>query len=151
MIAADVEALQQVPDIGPVVAESIADFLDERHNLEVIEQLRAGGVRWEEGSGMQQAEAGSGVSLGKLGGKTFVLTGTLPNLSREDAKEKIEALGGKVSGSVSRKTDYIVAGADPGSKYDKAVELRITILDETGLLQLMQDSQTDGRSISENP
>ncbi|PTR08540.1 DNA ligase (NAD+) [Nitrosospira sp. Nsp5] len=151
LMAADREVLQQVPDVGPVVAESIADFFAERHNLEVIEQLRAGGVRWEEGSGMQQAEAGSGVSLGKLGGKTFVLTGTLPNLSREDAKEKIEALGGKVSGSVSRKTDYIVAGADPGSKYDKAVELRITILDETGLLQLMQDSQTDGRSISENP
>lgn len=151
LIAADREVLQQVPDVGPVVAESIADFFTERHNLEVIEQLRAGGVRWEEGSGMQQAEVGSGVSLGKFGGKTFVLTGTLPNLSREDAKEKIEALGGKVSGSVSRKTDYIVAGADPGSKYDKAVELRITILDETGLLQLMQDSQTDGRSISENP
>ena len=98
-----------------------------------------------------QAEVSSGVSLGKLGGKTFVLTGTLPNLSREDAKEKIEALGGKVSGSVSKKTDYIVAGADPGSKYDKAAELRITILDETGLLQLMQDSQTDGCLISENP
>ncbi|SCY01064.1 NAD-dependent DNA ligase LigA [Nitrosospira sp. Nsp13] len=151
LMAADREVLQQVPDVGPVVAESIADFFAERHNLEVIEQLRAGGVRWEEGSGMQQAEASSGVSLGKLGGKTFVLTGTLPNLSREDAKEKIEALGGKVSGSVSKKTDYIVAGADPGSKYDKAVELRITILDETGLLQLMQDTQTDGRSISENP
>lgn len=151
LMAADREVLQQVPDVGPVVAESIADFFAERHNLEVIEQLRAGGVRWEEGSGVQQAEAGPGVSLGKLGGKTFVLTGTLPNLSREDAKEKIEALGGKVSGSVSRKTDYIVAGADPGSKYDKAVELRITILDETGLLQLMQDSQTDRRSISENP
>ncbi|KIO50246.1 NAD-dependent DNA ligase LigA [Nitrosospira sp. NpAV] len=151
LMTADTEVLQQVPDIGPVVAESIVDFFAERHNLEVIEQLRAGGVRWEEGSGTQLAEADSGVGLGQLRGKTFVLTGTLPNLSREDAKEKIEALGGKVTGSVSKRTDYVVAGSDPGSKYDKAVELRIAILDERGLLQLVQDSQIDGRSNSENP
>jgi DNA ligase (NAD+) len=151
LMAADTEALQQVPDIGPVVAGSIADFFAERHNLEVIEQLLGGGVQWKEAAGMQQAEAGPGVSFGKLGGKTFVLTGTLPNLSREDAKEKIEAWGGKVTGSVSRKTDYVVAGSDPGSKYDKAVELRITILDETGLLQLVRDSQIDGALFSKNP
>jgi DNA ligase (NAD+) len=155
LIMADAEGLQQVPDIGPVVAESIIDFFAERHNLEVIEQLRAGGVRWEEGAGVYQAQASSGqtasLSVGKLGGKTFVLTGTLPNLARDDAKEKIEALGGKVVGSVSKKTDYVVAGADPGSKFDKALELGITILDEEGLLQLLQDSQAGLRPISLNP
>ena len=79
-----------------------------------------------------------------------MLTGTLPNLARDDAKEKIEALGGKVVGSVSKKTDYVVAGADPGSKFDKAVELGIAILDEEGLLQLLQDSQAGLRPISLN-
>ncbi len=154
LIMADTEGLQQVPDIGPVVAESIIDFFAERHNLEVIEQLRAGGVRWGEGAGVYQAQAGSGQtahsSAGKLGGKTFVLTGTLPNLARDDVKEKIEALGGKVAGSVSKKTDYVVAGADPGSKYDKAAELGIAILDEEGLLQLLQDSQAGLRPIPLN-
>ncbi len=156
LIMADAEGLQQVPDIGPVVAESIIDFFAERHNLEVIEQLRAGGVRWEEeGAGVYQAQPSSGqtasLSVGKLGGKTFVLTGTLPNLARDDAKEKIEALGGKVVGSVSKKTDYVVTGADPGSKFDKALELGIAILDEEGLLQLLQDSQAGLRPISLNP
>jgi DNA ligase (NAD+) len=155
LIMADAEGLQQAPDIGPVVAESIIDFFAERHNLEVIEQLRAGGVRWEEGAGVYQAQASSGqtasLSVGKLGGKTFVLTGTLPNLARDDAKEKIEALGGKVVGSVSKKTDYVVTGADPGSKFDKALELGIAILDEEGLLQLLQDSQAGLRPISLNP
>jgi DNA ligase (NAD+) len=155
LIKADAERLQQVPDIGPIVAESIIDFFAERHNLEVIEQLRAAGVRWEEGTGVSQAQANSDqagrFSTGKLGGKTFVLTGTLPNLARDDAKQKIEALGGKIVGSVSKKTDYIVAGADPGSKYDKAVELGIAILDEEGLLQLLQDSHADLSSISPNP
>ncbi|MEO6825208.1 MAG: NAD-dependent DNA ligase LigA [Nitrosospira sp.] len=155
LIKADAERLQQVPDIGPVVAESIIDFFAERHNLEVVEQLRAAGVRWEEGAGVSQVvQASSGqagrFSAGKLGGETFVLTGTLPNLARDDAKQKIEALGGKVVGSVSKKTDYVVAGADPGSKHDKAVELGIAILDEEGLLQLLQDSHAGLRSISSN-
>ncbi|MGH8761704.1 MAG: NAD-dependent DNA ligase LigA [Nitrosospira sp.] len=144
LIMADAESLQQVPDIGPVVAQSITNFFAERHNIEVIEQLRAGGVRWEEDAGTQQA----GFGIGKLGDKTFVLTGTLLNLTREDAKEKIEALGGKVSGSVSKRTDYVVAGTDPGSKYDKAVELGIAVLDEAGLLQLLQDPQAGLHSIS---
>ena len=155
LVMADAEGLQQVPDIGPVVAESIIDFFAERHNLEVIEQLRACGVRWEEGAGVRQAQASLGhaanFSAGKLDGKTFVLTGALPNLARDDAREKIEALGGKVAGSVSKKTDYVVAGADPGSKYDKAVELGIAILDEAGLLQLLQDSQVGLRPILLNP
>ena len=147
LIMADADGLQQVPDVGPVVAENIVDFFAERHNLEVIEQLRASGVRWEESAGIQQAQASldqtASSEVGKLSGKTFVLTGTLPNLSREDAKEKIESLGGKVVGSVSKKTHYVVAGADPGSKYDKAAELGIAIVDESGLLQLLQDVQAD--------
>ena len=142
LIAADAESLRLVPNIGPVVAESIADFFGERHNLEVIEQLRASGIRWKEDEGAQ-AKASSDITsdMGKAGGKIFVLTGSLPNLTREDAREKIEAVGGKVTGSVSAKTDYVVAGADPGSKYDKAVELGITVLDEAGLLQLLRGSQ----------
>jgi DNA ligase (NAD+) len=77
----------------------------------------------------------------EVAGKTFVLTGALPNLAREDAKEKIEAAGGKVKGTVSKKTDYVVAGADPGSKYDKAVELGVAVLDEEGFLRLLNFSQ----------
>ena len=145
MIAADMESLQRVPDIGPVVAQSIADFLAERHNLEVIEQLRACGVRWKESEGtLPAAKVTQGDAVGfktdEVTGKAFVLTGALPNLAREDAKEKIEAAGGKVKGTVSKKTDYVVAGADPGSKYDKAVELGIPILDEEGLLRLLDTS-----------
>lgn len=135
LMIADAESLQQVPDVGPVVAQSIADFFAEKHNREVIEQLRAAGVHWQEGSGTQQAA----LSSGRISGRIFVLTGTLPNLAREEAKERIETAGGKVTGSVSKKTDYVVAGADPGSKYDKAIELGITILDQAGLLQLLQD------------
>ncbi|MDP1785874.1 BRCT domain-containing protein, partial [Nitrosomonas sp.] len=134
LIEADTERLQQIPDIGPVVAQSIVDFFAEAHNCEVIEQLRASGVHWDEHEGKSSLSA----AAAPLQGKTFVLTGTLPTLSREEAKEKIEALGGKVSGSVSKKTDYVVVGADPGSKYDKAVGLGIIILDEGGLLTLLQ-------------
>lgn len=134
LIEADSERLQQIPDVGPVVAQSIVDFFAEAHNCEVIEQLRASGVQWIEHEG-KSAAAGA---VAPLSGKTFVLTGTLPNMSREEAKEKIEALGGKVSGSVSKKTDYVVAGADPGSKYDKALSLGIPVLDEAGLLELLQ-------------
>lgn len=127
----DVEALQQVTDIGPVVAQSIAQFFAERHNLEVIAQLLAAGVSFE--------RVAPAVSVsGRVRGKTFVLTGTLPNLTRDDAKQKIEASGGRVIGSVSKKTDYLVVGADPGSKYDRAVELGVTVLDESGLLALLR-------------
>ncbi|MBP6057195.1 MAG: NAD-dependent DNA ligase LigA [Nitrosomonas sp.] len=133
LLAADSEHLQQIPDIGPVVAQSIVDFFAETHNCEVIEQLRASGVHWNEHAGKSAL-----TSVAPLHGKTFVLTGTLPNLNREEAKEKIEALGGKVSGSVSKKTDYVVVGADPGSKYDKALSLGIAVLDEAGLLELLQ-------------
>lgn len=134
LMNATLEELQQIADVGPVVAQSLTDFFAEPHNREVIEQLRTAGVHWQENEGAVQ------IPVHAISGKTFVLTGTLPNLSREDAKEKIEALGGKVSGSVSKKTDYVVAGADPGSKHDKAVELGICIIDEAGLLQLLQDA-----------
>lgn len=127
----DEAALEQVPDIGPVVAQSIARFFAEPNNREVIAQLRACGVRWKEGKAAR-------VKSGAISGKTFVLTGALPGLTREEAKQKIEALGGKVSVSVSKKTDYVVAGADPGSKYDQAAQLGITILDEAAFLKLLE-------------
>jgi DNA ligase (NAD+) len=130
LMAADVDSLQQVPDVGPVVAASIASFFAERHNVEVIEQMRSAGVRWEEGMP-------SFVASSTIAGKTFVLTGTLPTLTREEAKEHIEARGGKVAGSVSKKTDYVVAGAEAGSKLTKAQELGVTILDETQFRELL--------------
>ena len=138
LMGMNVEQLQEVPDIGPVVALSIVDFFAEKHNLEVIEQLRSCGVRWEESS--EKVKQVSNL----LYGKTFVLTGTLPNMSRETATENIEHLGGKVTSSVSSKTDYVVAGADPGSKYGKALKLGIKILDEAGLVKLLQDSSGTG-------
>jgi DNA ligase (NAD+) len=149
-MAADVEGLQQVQDIGPVVAQSIAGFFREKHNREVIEQLRAHGVHWQESEESQESpearlvpDSSTGLRTAGARGKTFVLTGTLPNLTREDTRERIESAGGKVTGSVSKKTDYVVAGADPGSKYEKAIELGIPILDEAGLLQLLEDAQVD--------
>jgi DNA ligase (NAD+) len=134
LMSMDAEQLQHIPDIGPVVAQSIANFFAEPHNREVIEQLRCSGVKWEENSGEAQSV------ISPIKDKTFVLTGTLPNMTREAAKEKIERLGGKVTSSVSTKTDYVVAGADPGSKYDKAITLGVTLLDEAALLKLLHDS-----------
>lgn len=130
--AADTGSLQQVPDVGPVVANSIAEFFAETHNREVIRKLTDAGVHWEENEGQP-------ASSGKLEGKTFVLTGTLPTLSREQAKERIEAAGGKVSGSVSKKTSYVVTGSEAGSKLAKAQELGLAILDEAGLLSLLTE------------
>jgi len=124
------EALQQVAEIGPVVAASVAKFFHEPHNRKVIERLRETGVYWDEHSGAP-------VNVGMLAGKTFVLTGTLPGMTRDEAKERIEAAGGKVTGSVSKKTNYVVAGAEPGSKYVKARELGVSLLDESGLLELL--------------
>ncbi|MDO8348485.1 MAG: NAD-dependent DNA ligase LigA [Rugosibacter sp.] len=130
LMQASADELQQVPDVGPVVAASIAHFFAEAHNVEVIEQLRAAGVHWPEGEPAPRA-------VMPLAGKTFVLTGTLPTLTRDEAKERIEALGGKVAGSVSKKTDFVVAGAEAGSKLEKAQQLGITILDETQLMELL--------------
>jgi DNA ligase (NAD+) len=128
--AAAIASLQAVPDVGPVVAKSIRDFLQEAHNVEVIEQLRAGGVRWDE------FEPSEMLASGPLLGKVLVVTGTLPTLSRDEAKALIESAGGKVSGSVSKKTDYLVAGEAAGSKLDKAQELGVKIIDEEALFEL---------------
>ncbi|MBK7353590.1 MAG: NAD-dependent DNA ligase LigA [Nitrosomonas sp.] len=129
----NVEQLQQVHDIGPIVAESIVDFFAEPHNREVIEQLRVTGVHWDESQEVLEYMLNPEVQ-----GKAFVLTGTLPNLTREAAKTLIEQSGGKVTNSISTKTHYVVAGADPGSKYHKAVELGIPVLDETALFDLLE-------------
>jgi DNA ligase (NAD+) len=119
-----------LPGVGPEILASVANFLDQSHNREVIEALLERGVR-PENAAQPRARAG------KLIGKTFVLTGTLPNLSREDAAARIAAEGARVTSSVSRKTDYVVVGADPGSKYEKARELGIAVLEEQDLLKLL--------------
>jgi DNA ligase (NAD+) len=130
---ASVEHLLEVNDVGPVVAQSIRTFFDQPHNREVVEQLRACGVHWEEGEPAARAPK-------PLTGKTIVLTGTLPTLSRDEAKDMLEAAGAKVAGSVSKKTDYVVAGAEAGSKLDKARELGVAVLDEDGLRALLAGS-----------
>lgn len=130
---ASLEQLLEVPDVGPVVAQSIRTFFEQAHNREVVEQLRAAGIAWPEHEG---AAADTGPK--PLAGKTLVLTGTLPSMGREDAKALIEAAGGKVAGSVSKKTHYVVAGSEAGSKLDKARELGVPVLDEEGLKALLQ-------------
>jgi len=131
IMGATVEQLLDVNDVGPIVAQSIRTFFEQPHNREVVEQLRAVGITWDENDG-----AGD-LSPKPLAGKTFVLTGTLPVLTRDEAKEMIEAAGGKVSGSVSKKTTYVVAGEEAGSKLDKARELGVEVIDEAGLRALL--------------
>lgn len=131
------EQLQQIPDIGPVVAQSIADFFSEGHNREVIGQLLNSGLQWKKPDHPAQQPLQTNPAVF---GKTFVLTGTLPAMTRDQAKSRIEQQGGKVTGSVSSATSYVIAGSDPGSKYTKAVELGIQVLDEDQLLLLLQDS-----------
>jgi DNA ligase (NAD+) len=133
LMHADEEQLQRVPDVGPVVAQSIVAFFAERHNIDVIEALldkKRGDVRPIENEGEPTEEL-------PLAGKTFVLTGTL-GMAREEAKEKLEALGAKVAGSVSKKTDYVIAGVEAGSKLDKARELGVAVLDEQQFLALLE-------------
>lgn len=130
---ASTEALLAVNDVGPIVAASIQEFFAEPHNMETIAAMQSHGVHWSEHEPAQ-------VVNGVLQGKTFVLTGTLPNLSREDAKAMIEAAGGKVSGSVSKKTDYVVAGEAAGSKLEKATNLGVHILDEVALKSLINEA-----------
>ncbi len=129
--AADEETLQQAEEVGPKVSQSIRQFFHERRNRDLVERLRQAGLTFEHAIKEKKA-------AGKLAGKVFVLTGTLPNLSREEAKERIEVAGGKVTGSVSKKTDYVVAGADPGSKLDKANSLSVPVIGEPELLALLQ-------------
>ncbi|MEO5698479.1 MAG: helix-hairpin-helix domain-containing protein, partial [Burkholderiaceae bacterium] len=132
VMAATLDQLLEVADVGPVVAQSIRTFFEQPHNREVVEQLRAVGLSWEASDGTMPDTGPR-----PLAGKTFVLTGSLPTLSREAAKERIEAAGGKVSGSVSKKTHFVVAGDEAGSKLDKARDLGLTVLDEAGLLALL--------------
>ena len=128
---ASVEQLLQVADVGPIVATSLRTFFDQPHNREVVEQLRACGLTWAEGAPAEQTPK-------PLAGKTFVITGTLPTLSRDEAKDMLEAAGAKVAGSVSKKTDYLLAGTDAGSKLDKARELGVLVIDETAMKILFE-------------
>jgi DNA ligase (NAD+) len=129
LMQASVEELQEVNEVGPRVGQSIYEFFQEPKNRELVERLRKAGLTFTG----KKRERGT-----KLAGKTFVLTGTLANLSRDEAKKMIEDAGGKVTGSVSKKTDYVVAGADPGSKLDKARELGVNVIGEEDLLQLVR-------------
>jgi DNA ligase (NAD+) len=129
------EQLLTVSDVGPIVAKSLRTFFDQSHNREVVEHLRACGVTWEESEVAEPAA----VVPKPLSGKTFVITGTLPTLSRDQAKDMLEAAGAKVSGSVSKKTDYLLAGSDAGSKLDKARDLGVAVMDEAGLAELLQN------------
>jgi DNA ligase (NAD+) len=133
IMQADEETLQSVPDIGPVVARQIAAFFHEPHNRDVIGKLQAAGVHWPKAERRARAAP--------LAGKTFVLTGTLAAMTRDEAKGRLQALGAKVAGSVSAKTDYVVAGAEPGSKLDKAHTLNVAVLDERQFLELLGEAR----------
>ncbi|PIT73436.1 NAD-dependent DNA ligase LigA [Limnohabitans sp. G3-2] len=130
VMAASEDALLQVADVGPVVAHSIHTFFAQPHHSEVVQALRDAGVTWPEGDALAPTEM-------PLAGTTVVLTGTLHSMGRDEAKEKLEALGAKVAGSVSKKTDYVVAGAEAGSKLEKAQALGVPVLDDTGLAMLL--------------
>ena len=130
---AALDQLLEVKDVGPVVAQSLRTFFEQPHNREVVEQLRAAGMHWEEHDGTADK------TPKPLAGKTFVLTGTQPSLSRDEAKDMIEAAGGKVAGSVSKKTDFVVAGEDAGGKLDKARLLGVIVIDEAALRELLSN------------
>jgi DNA ligase (NAD+) len=138
LMSADAGALQRVADVGPVVAGSIVEFFAEPHNRKAVEDLLGAGMEIQN---PPRAEPGQEGPPAGIAGKRFVLTGTLPGMTKDDARERIEARGGRVAGSVSKKTDYVVAGADPGSKRDKAVALGIPIIDEAGLLELLEQDR----------
>jgi DNA ligase (NAD+) len=129
LLAASPEQIEDAPGVGPKMAQTIHEQLHDPQMLALIEDLRAQGLRFE--------EEGPPPGEGQLGGKAFVLTGTLPTLSREQASEAIVAAGGRVTGSVSRKTDYVVAGESPGSKLAQAERLGVPVLDEAGLRELL--------------
>jgi DNA ligase (NAD+) len=135
LLDAPLEALLAVNDVGPIVAESILQFFSESHNRDVITSMQRLGVHWPETAGKQTV-------TGILSGKTLVLTGTLPTLSRDAAQALIEAAGGKVSGSVSKKTHFVVAGSDAGSKLEKAQSLQVPILDEAALMAMLNQAET---------
>ena len=131
LLSAGEERIQEVDGVGPILAESIVEQFSDERTLALIADLRGHGLRFE----LDEAERHAGE--GPLQDKTFVLTGTLPELSREQATEMIKRAGGKVTGSVSKKTDYVVAGDSPGSKLAKAEELGVEILDEPALRELV--------------
>jgi len=128
---ASMAELTNVPDVGPVVANRVHSFFEEQHNLDVIERLQSLGVHWVDTEPMKVT------GEGPLAGKTFVITGTLPTMTRDEAKSLIQRAGGKVTGSVSSKTDFLVAGEKAGSKLEKAQKLRVSVLNEDGLLKLI--------------
>ena len=137
LMQASIDELLQVADVGPIVAQSVLTFFAQAHHQEIVAQLRACGVRWEEGSPAARVPQA-------LSGQTVVLTGTLPTLSRDAAKAMLEEAGAKVAGSVSQKTSYVVAGSEAGSKLEKALALGIPVLDEAGLLALIKGDLHDG-------
>jgi DNA ligase (NAD+) len=141
VIAADEARLLEVPDIGPVVAQSIRRFLDEAHNRQVIAALRKAGVSWPESAGIRDSAARA---EGPLNGRTFVLTGTLSGLTRTEAAELIQSAGGRVSASVSKKTDFVVAGEEAGSKLERARELGVRVIGESELRQLLRGAMPAG-------
>ena len=140
IIEATEAQLLEVNDVGPVVAHSVRSFFEQPHHREIVEQLRAVGIAWEETERVA-VTAPDATGIAGVTGKTFVLTGTLPTLTRDAAKDMIEAAGGKVTGSVSKKTNYVVAGSEAGSKLDKANELGIAVLDEAALVALLSAQQ----------
>jgi DNA ligase (NAD+) len=128
--SASAEEIQRVPDVGPVVAANVAAYFADAENRAIVDRLLASGITWP--------ALGDATSQGMFAGKTFVLTGTLDALTRDAAQEAIIARGGKVSGSVSKKTHYVVAGAEAGSKLKKAQDLGLTVLDEPAFLELLK-------------
>jgi DNA ligase (NAD+) len=128
--SASAEEIQRVPDVGPVVAANVAAYFADAENRAIVGRLLASGITWP--------ALGDATSQGMFAGKTFVLTGTLDTLTRDAAQEAIIARGGKVSASVSKKTHYVVAGAEAGSKLKKAQDLGVTVLDEPALLELLK-------------
>lgn len=137
LLKADEEILQSIDDIGPIVAHFLSDFFQQENNLAIIQKLQQLGVNWPEVNANSSAED---ESILPLEGLTYVITGTLEKMSRDEAGEKLRELGAKVSGSVSKKTDYVVAGPGAGSKLKKAEDLNIKILDESDLVILLANN-----------
>jgi DNA ligase (NAD+) len=129
-----IEELQAIHEIGAEIAASVESFFEEERNLQVIQRMQDLGIQVEE------IQLAARASLQPLAGKSFVLTGALESMTREEAKQKIESFGGRVMSSVSKKTDYVVAGDDPGSKLEKAQSLGVTVLDESGFMALLSEN-----------
>jgi DNA ligase (NAD+) len=135
LMAASTEELERVEEVGPRISQAILQFFAQEKNRELVDSLRAANVDMTAEKKQRSAQ---------LAGLTFVLTGTLPTLTRDEAKRRIEAAGGKTAGSVSKKTSYVVAGEEAGSKLDKARELKVPLLDEAGLMKLLEATTEAG-------